>query len=202
MKPKERGNKNIGIPFVVTYHPHLKHLGKLIQNNIKHLYADVKVISGFTPAPFGSFRTARNLRIHLVRSKLYPLERKTGSQKFKFQRCLTCKNVQECDTFSSYITKESSIINHHFNCNSKCLIYLMSCKLCGKQYVESTTERFRFQWKNYKDNIRKAKRGEDHTQKYFHERFLSHDHNGLINDIEVILIDKTDPLDPTRRKEF
>ena len=42
-------------------------------------------------------------------------------------------------------------------------------------------------------------RGRDHTQKYFHEHFLSHDHNGIINDTEIILIDKTDPSDPTRR---
>ena len=47
LRPKERGNKNIGIPFIVTYHPHLKHLGKLIQNNIKHLYADFKVRTAF-----------------------------------------------------------------------------------------------------------------------------------------------------------
>ena len=78
----------------------------------------------------------------------------------------------------------------------------MSCKVCGKQNVRSTTERFRFRWNNYKDNQRKAKRGEDHTQKYFHEHFLNHDHNGLINEIEIILIGKTDQSDHTRREEF
>ena len=78
----------------------------------------------------------------------------------------------------------------------------MSCKVCGKQYLGSTTKRFRFRWNNFKDNERKAKRGKDHTQKYFHEHFLSHDHNDLINDIEIIFIDKTDPSDPTRREEL
>ena len=109
LRRKERGNKNMGIAFIVTYHPHLKHLDKLIQNNIKHLYADVKVRSAFTPAPFVSFHTACNLRSHLVRSKLYPLVRKTGSQKCKFQLCLTCKNVQECDTFSVVIMLKCKI---------------------------------------------------------------------------------------------
>ena len=113
--PKGRGNKNNGITFIVTYHPHLKHLGKLIQNNIKHLYADVKVRFVFTHVPFASFRTACNLRSHLVRSKLYPLKRKMGSRTWKFKGCLTCKNVQECNTFSSYVTKESFKINHHFD---------------------------------------------------------------------------------------
>ena len=75
----------------------------------------------------------------------------------------------------------------------------MSVKVCGKQYVGSTTERFRFRGNNYNDNRCKGKRGKDHTQTFFHEHFLSHDHNGLINDIENIFIDKTDP---TRREEF
>ena len=52
LTPRETGNKNIGIPFIVKDHPHLKHLDKLIQNNIKHLHVDVKVKTVFTHAPF------------------------------------------------------------------------------------------------------------------------------------------------------
>ena len=39
-------------------------------------------------------------------------------------------------------------------------------------------------------------------QKYFYDHFLSESHNGLINDVEIVFIDKTDPSDPTRREEF
>lgn len=60
LRPKERGNKNIGTPFTVTYHPQFKDLVKLIQNNIKNLYADVNVRSVFTDTPFTSFWTASN----------------------------------------------------------------------------------------------------------------------------------------------
>ena len=78
----------------------------------------------------------------------------------------------------------------------------MLCQVCGKQYIGSTTKRFRFQWNNYKNNQRKAKRDEDHTQMYFHEYFLSHNHNGLISDTEIIFTVETDSSDPTRREEF
>ena len=135
---------NICITFIITYHPHLKHLGKLIQNNMQHLYADVKVRTAFTPATFASFRTACNLKSYLLRSKLYPLERKTGLWKCKFQHFLVYKNVRKCDIFSSFVNKESFKINHHFDYNSKCMIYLMLSKVCGKQYVGSIAERFRF----------------------------------------------------------
>ena len=60
-RPKEIGSKIVGIPFIVTHRPHLKHLGKLIHNNIKYLEAETKVRSDFTSAPFSSFRTAPNL---------------------------------------------------------------------------------------------------------------------------------------------
>ena len=39
-------------------------------------------------------------------------------------------------------------------------------------------------------------------QRCLHEHFLSQSHNGLINNVESIFIDKTDPSDPTRREEF
>ena len=58
-------SKEIGVPLVVTYHPHLNALNKIIRRNLKHLHADQLVRSVFTPAPFISFRTARNLRFVL-----------------------------------------------------------------------------------------------------------------------------------------
>ena len=39
-------------------------------------------------------------------------------------------------------------------------------------------------------------------QKYFHDHFSSEGHNGLINDVEIDFIDKTDPSDPTRIEKF
>ena len=172
LRPKGMDNESVGIPFVVTYHPHLRNISKIIKKHIKHLYADLEVRSVFTPLPFASFCSVPNLRNHLVRSKLYPQERKTGSSKCNSPRCLTCNNIKKCDTFKSHVTKETFKTNHHFNCISKCLIYLFSCKVCGKEYVGSTTDKFRYRWNNYKNCQRKAERGEDHMQKYLHDHFF------------------------------
>ena len=190
-------SKEIGIPLVVTYHPHLNVLNKIIRRNLKHPYADQLVRSVFTPAPFTSFRTARNLRSHLVRSKLYPLKQTNGSYKCNTPRCQVSKNVKECYEFSCHVTKETFEINHCFDCNIKCLISLMSCKVCEKQYVGSTIQRFRFRWNSYKSCQRKPEKEEDCMQKYFHDYF---GHDGLINDVEIVFIDKNDPSDPTRRE--
>ena len=65
-----------------------------------------------------------------------------------------------------------------------------------------TTDKFRYRWNNYKNCQHKEERGESDTPKYLHDHFLSEDHHGLLNNVDITLIDKTDPSDPERREEF
>ena len=143
LRPTGIDKKSVGVLCVVTYHPHLKNIVKIIKKHIKHLYADPEVKSVFTPLRFVSFCSVPNLRTHLVRSKLYPQERKIGNSKCNRTRGLTCNNITECNTSTSHVTKETFKINHHFKLSSKCLIYLFSGKVRGKQYVGATTDKFR-----------------------------------------------------------
>ena len=108
------------------------------------------------PAPFASFRSVRNLKSFLVISKVYPLERKAGSTKCNGKRCQVCLNINKTDTFESFQTKQKYKTIHHLNCNDRCLIYLLSCMVCGLQYVGSTTDKFCLRWNIYKENDRKA----------------------------------------------
>ena len=135
--------KENGVPLVVTYNPNFKNLSLLIRKNLQFLYGHTETKRVFTPTPFVSIPSVRNLKSFLVRSKVYPLERKVGSAKCNGKRCQVCLNVNETDTFESFQTKQKYKINHHLNCNDKCLIYLLSCKVCGLQYVGSTTDKFR-----------------------------------------------------------
>ena len=116
--------KETGVPLVTTYHPRHKDLNSLIKRNLQHLYADQEVKKMFTPSPFVSFRSARNLKNFLVRSKVYPLNRK---------RCLVFLTVSETDTFESFQTKKQYKINRNFNCNNKYLIvlYLVKFVVCN-----------------------------------------------------------------------
>ena len=80
------------------------------------------------------------------------------------------------------LTKENYKINHKFDCDSKCIIYLLSCKACGLQYAGSTVDRFRFRWNNYKSCQREAAQGGTLPQSFFLQHFLSEGHHGLVND--------------------
>ena len=193
--------KENGVPLELTYNPSYN-LSFLIRKNLQYLYEDQETKRVFKPAPFASFRSARNLKIFLVRFKVYLLVRKVGFAKCTGKRCLVCLNINETDTFESFQTKQKYKINHHLNCNDKCLIYLLSCKVCGLQYVGSTTDKFRFRWNNYKENDRKALRGEEHMQPEPFEHFAADIHNCFLTDCSIILIDKTDGSDPRRREEY
>ena len=46
-------------------------------------------------------------------------------------------------TVFSFATKGVYQINHHFYCDSKCVIYLIFRTVCGLQYAGSTVDRFR-----------------------------------------------------------
>ena len=62
--------KENGVPLVLAYNPNFNNLSFLIRNTLQFLYTDPETIRVFTPPLFVSFRSARNLKIFLLRSKL------------------------------------------------------------------------------------------------------------------------------------
>ena len=188
--------RGIGVPLCLTYHPRLKNANDIIKKHLVLWYVKEQVKNIFTPPLFVIFRVGFSLRKHLVRAKVYPLLRECGSSGCNKSRCQNCLNVNHTNVFQSYK------INHKFDCDSKCIIYLFSCKACGLHYVGSTVERFRYIWNNYKNCQRVAAQGVAPSQSFFHQHFLSEGHHGLVNDCEITLIDKTDSSGPTRRESF
>ena len=124
-----------GVPLVVTYHPLLKTIGKIIHDNLYLLYMNEELKHLFTPGPMVSFRSSRKISSYLVRAKLYPVEKSIGCFNCKRSRCQICTYVTETDSFTSTVTRETCKINHKFDCREKCLIYLLTCNKCRKQYV-------------------------------------------------------------------
>ena len=83
----EKGSKKSegfkGVSFVVTYHPSLNCLSRIIKDslNISDMSREAKAV--FSPGPMILFRSARRISSYLVKAKLYPLERFVGSRQCK-----------------------------------------------------------------------------------------------------------------------
>ena len=156
------------------------------------MYMDKEVKKVFSPIPMVSFRSARKISSYLVRAKLYPLNRSVG--------CKVCINVIETDTFTSTVTGKTYKINHQFDCDEKCLVYLLTCNHCKKQYTGQTVDRCRLRWNNYKCCSRKYDDGILVKQQHLYDHFNDQNHNGFVQEVSIIFIDKTDPSDPLKRK--
>ena len=131
-----------GIPFITTYHPLIKKLGKLIRDLLPFLYRDGEVQKVFSPPSIVSYRSARKIKDYTVRSKFCSVERKVWYQGCGNSRCQVCKSINITDEFTSFNSKRLFKINNSFDRNDKCLIYLLSCKSCSKQYVVNTIDHF------------------------------------------------------------
>ena len=85
------------------------------------------------------------------------------------------------------------------DCNSDYVVYLLSCKSCGIQYVGSCTTKFRLRVNNYK-SCNKRHLTQAVPQAGLHDHFDLPGHNGL-QDFQFTLIDKGDSLDSVRKRE-
>ena len=87
-------------------------------------------------------------------------------------------NVSETNKFTSNVSGET---NYKLTCDDNCLIYLLSCMCCGKQYVRETTDSLKYRWNKYKDNDRKHYPEESCTQEDLFKHFNSVGHNRFLN---------------------
>ena len=109
-------------------------------------------------------------------------------------RCYqVCLNATETETFTSTSTNPTYKINHEFNCNKSSLIYLLTCKICRKQYVGETAI-FRSRWNNYKND--------PCMQQHISEHFNSEGHTGFLENVSVTFIDKTDSQNSKKRENY
>ena len=131
---------------------------------------------------------------------LYPLDRGVGSTKCGKKRCEVCMNISKTNTFTSNFIGETYKKNHKLTCDDNYLIYLLSWKCCGKQYVGETIDSFRYRWNNYKENDRKHSCKESCMQEHLFKHFNNMGYSGFLNNISIALIDKTDVKNPKREK--
>ena len=107
---------------MITYNTFLCHLGQTTRKKLFLPCQNEEVKRVFTPAHFVSFRTARTLRTHIVRAKVYSAqERLVWLRRCLRNRYQVCKNVVETDNFQSFVDKKVYKINHRFACSDKCL---------------------------------------------------------------------------------
>ena len=90
-------------------------------------------------------RIKRILKSHLVRATLPDINEVGRCEPCGEKRppCQLCNNMKNTSTFKSKHSNDVYQIKKNFNCNSKMVVYLTECRVCGKQYNGSTVTKFR-----------------------------------------------------------
>ena len=124
-----------GVPIVITFHPTLTFFAKKIKELSYNIYIQIS-------------KLRLCLHLHLW---YHFVVRNIGSRKYN--------NIESTNLFSNTVTAELYTINHYFNYDSKCLVYLITCRTCKLQYTGQTCHAFRKSGNNYKCCARKPERG-------------------------------------------
>ena len=135
--------------------------------------------------PIIDFKNNKNLKSHLVRAALLDMCQVGRCEPCGGKRPLgqLCSNMKSKSTFKSKHSDKVYQIKKNLNCNSQMVVYLMECRVCGKQYNASTVTKFRARAKNYESTHRNFQKEQKlsnqvRSQKHFHEHYLQNDHDG------------------------
>ena len=102
-------------------------------------------------------------------------------------RCLCCKTLDTNTVFNCFSTGRRFILNYPdtFNCKSKCVIYLITCRSCGVQYVGQTKQSLHCRLNGHRQSVKNNK-----LNTYLSNHFKSMGHSW--DDVSIQIIDRVD----------
>ena len=149
LTPKDAttANQPQRVPLVITYNPALRYVSSIINKHFNILSSSPRCTNVFKAKPFVAFRRSNNLSNILVSAKLHKPVTAANEPRGSFRcgnNCLTCNYVNDGLTMYTFnSTGETRLINHHIDCNSKNVIYMIQCNHCHKQYIGETKRRLK-----------------------------------------------------------
>ena len=93
--------------------------------------------------------------------------------------------LQMGSSFSCSVSGKQYSISSRFNCDSSGAVYLLGCKVCGKQYVGGTFTSLRTRFNNYKSSSRKFSTGMSVAQAEHFRHSTEANHNGRLDDATI-----------------
>ena len=195
------------LTFNITYYPVFRHLKSHLKELQVILVCDEAHKKVSLEVPIIGFKNNKNLKAHLGGAAL-PDINEVGKWKpcgRKRPPCQFCCNMKNTSTFKRKRSNEVYEIKKDVNCNSKMIVYLIECRVCGNQYNVVPQQNFVLKLTTIKVRIvifgKNTLSNQVRHQKRFHEHYLQNDHNGIC-DREITVIDHTETVKSLRQKEL
>ena len=133
-------NKNTDrVPLVVTYHPQLPCLGRILRNHLPILHISETMKEAVPNPPLVANRRPKNLKGLLVRVMMKPPQQLyEGNSSCGRPHCKSCMHIWTGLTFESATTGEKFQARVTANCRTKNIVYLIECWGVKKTYIGET----------------------------------------------------------------
>ena len=128
----------------MQYNPLLPNIKTIIKKHLPVSHSNQNMLENFPKQYYKC-----HLQKRIISPSLFPRvhNQHSSSSEKCHKRCDICTNFLVASTeFTCFATKRKYKVKGILKCTSKNVIYLISCKCCGKQYIGSATgfkERFR-----------------------------------------------------------
>ena len=144
---------------ITEYNPLLPNFKTIIRNHLPILYSNQQMLDIFPHNTISvTYKRNNNLR-EILSPSLFPRTTKQNECYIKEcnKKCDICKNfLVVSPDFTCFATKRKYKIKGILKCDIKNVIYLISCKCCGKQYIGSAAD-FKERFRIHKSDINTGK---------------------------------------------
>ena len=184
--------------FAVVYDPRLPALPSIVKKHWRSMVSsDPHLKEAFPLPPLVAYKRPQNIRDKLVRSKIPKTTQRPKRSvpgMTKCNNCPICPFVSEGKFLRSTATNNTVEINRQVNCQTRNILYCITCAKCNIQYIgesERTLQERFSEHKGYAMNNRINKTTGQHFSQKGHK----------ISDMRVTIIEKIYSSDPAVRKE-
>ena len=200
LEPKNGGDKPI-IPniIVTTYTPGFNGLQKVVNDNWDILGKSCTTRSIHKTPLITAFRRPKNLKDYLVRAKLKQTRDNTSENPNICLRPNTCRYCPKLNTDGRILCSASGrtyMSRFNVSCSSSNLIYCITCKRCGIQYVGQTKRELKMR---LSEHFLKITKNDPDSEIASH--YNSTHHSGL-DDIMIHVIDFVHAAPHTQRSKY
>ena len=185
--------------FAVMYDPRLPSLPNIVKKHWRTMTAsDPHLKEVFPLPPLVAYKRPPNIRDKIIRSKIPASPQKRPRRivpgMSKCNNCVICPFVKEGRSVRSTASKLIVDINKPVNCQSKNILYCITCDKCLIQYIGETERTLQERFSEHKGNAVNMK-----TSKATGEHFSQKTHK--VSDMKVSILEKISSTDPAVRKE-
>ena len=172
--------------FVTTYNPGFKGLQKVVTKNWDILGKSCTTRSIHKSSILTAFRRPKNLKDYLVKAKLRQDKTDTvpvAKNCLRPSSCRYCPKLNTDGRILCTVSGRTYISRFNVNCSSSNLIYCITCRRCGIQYVGQTKRELKMR---LSEHFLKITRNDPESEIASH--FNSNHHSGL-DDVEIFVVD-------------